>query len=146
MSASSSTRSGRMDTARHRKRRWACSRFSLSMPNNVCSYVSSKLSGKSFKMPRILAGKQRRSLSSWHTIQRNLSHHVGIQFRRVKGSNGLHAVGLFRERIDNQLLIFLSPLPHFLVFADDSIDVVNYILLLSNFIVEGESETGQRLQ
>lgn len=37
-----------MDTARHRKRRWAYSRFSSSMLSNVCPYVSSKVFGKTF--------------------------------------------------------------------------------------------------
>src|SRR5258708_34288852 len=71
-SASSSTRRGRMDTTRHRKSRWAYSRFSLSMPIRVRSYVLSNDSGKSSNTFRILAGKVRHSLSTWQTAQRNL--------------------------------------------------------------------------
>src|SRR5260370_2787612 len=77
-SASSSTRRGRMDTTRHRKSRWAYSRFSSSIPIRVRSYVSSNVFGKSSNTFRILAGKVRHSLSILHTAQRNLQHHVSV--------------------------------------------------------------------
>ena len=78
ISASSSTRRGRMETVRHRRSRWVYSRFSLSTPNSVCSYVSSKLSGRSSSTLRMLAGKVRHSLSIWQTTHRNLQDHVSV--------------------------------------------------------------------
>ena len=78
ISASSWTRRGRMETVRHWKRRWAYSRFSSSMPSSVRLYVSSRLFGKSSKTLRMPAGKQRRSLSIWHTTHRNLCDHVSV--------------------------------------------------------------------
>jgi hypothetical protein len=111
MSASSSTRSGRMDTKRHLNKRCAYSRFSLSMPNNVCSYVSSKLSGRSARALRILAGKLRRSLSTWQTTQRNLCYDVS-NMRHHKHDLSLHAIRISGKRINNKGLVFLSPSPH----------------------------------
>src|ERR1700755_883014 len=75
-SASSSTRRGRIDTARHRNSRWAYSRFSSSMPSKVRPYVSSNVFGKSSNTLVILAGNARHSLSTWQTTQRNLQNHV----------------------------------------------------------------------
>jgi hypothetical protein len=77
-SASSSTRRGRIDTARHRKSLWAYSRFSSSMPSRVRPYVSSNVFGKSSNTLFILAGKVRHSLLAWQTTQRNLHYHVRI--------------------------------------------------------------------
>jgi hypothetical protein len=104
-----------VDTARHRKRRRAYFRFSLSMFSNVRSYVSSKLFGNSSKTLWILAGKLRRSLSIWQTTQRNLPHHVSTRLEAAKVGVGLHPISLLREGIDNQLLVLLPPLLHFLV-------------------------------
>src|SRR6266576_1898523 len=78
ISASSLTRRGRIDTARHRKSRCAYSRFSSSMPSRVRPYVSSNVFGKSSNTLLILAGNVRHSLSTWHTTQRNLHDHVRV--------------------------------------------------------------------
>jgi len=79
ISASSSTRRGRGDSMIHRKSRCAYSRFSSSIPNRVRLYVSSNVFGKSSKTFRMLAGRVRRSLSTWQTIQRNLRDHVSVR-------------------------------------------------------------------
>src|SRR6266567_5629761 len=78
-SASSATRRGRIETARHRKSRCAYSRFSSSMPSRVRLYVSSKVFGKSSNTLLILAGNVRHSLSNWQTTQRNLEDHVRVK-------------------------------------------------------------------
>src|SRR6266852_9286155 len=75
-SASSSTRRGQMDTARHRKSRWAYSRFSSSLPSRVRLYVSSNVFGRSSNTLLILAGNVRHSLSAWQTTKRNLQDHA----------------------------------------------------------------------
>jgi hypothetical protein len=72
-SASSSTRSGQMATTKHWKSRRACCRFSLGIPSNARSYVSSKVVGNSFNALRILEGIHRRKVSSWQNAHRNLS-------------------------------------------------------------------------
>ena len=83
-SASSSTRRGRIETARHRKSRWAYSRFSSSIPSRLRPYVSSNVFGKSSNTLRILAGNVRHSLSTWHTTQRNLRDHVTVNVKPKK--------------------------------------------------------------
>ncbi len=120
MSASSSTRSGRMDTARQRKRRCAYSRFSSSMLDSMCSYVSSKPFGKSFKMLRILAGKLRRSLSIWQTTHRNLGHHVSIMAKReVSKDANAHIPSAFSERVS--ITNCWSSFLHFFIFLSERI-------------------------
>jgi hypothetical protein len=86
ISASSSTRRGRIDTARHRKSRCAYSRFSSSISSSVRPYDSSNVFGKSLNTLRILAGNVRRSLSTWQTTHRNLQHHVSI-YRNAQHEN-----------------------------------------------------------
>ena len=62
----------------------------------------------------MLAGKQRRSLSNWHTTHRNLCDDVSrlVRDRDCERDHNLHAIYILGERIDDQLLIFLSPPPH----------------------------------
>ena len=76
ISASSSTRRGRIDTVRHRNSRRAYSRFSSSIPSRERPYVSSNVFGKSFNRLRMFTGNVQRSLSTWQTTHRNLQDHV----------------------------------------------------------------------
>ncbi len=73
ISASSSTRSGRIAATMHWKSRCAF-RHSLSgMSCKIRSYVSSRLAGNSFRASRILEDMHRRRLSSWKYTHLNLS-------------------------------------------------------------------------
>src|ERR1700761_4651207 len=71
-SASSSTRSGRLATARHCKSRYACSPFALLISFRIRLYVSSSDLGSSSRIRRRLVGKQCRRTSNWQKTHRNL--------------------------------------------------------------------------
>src|ERR1700761_138801 len=49
------------------------------MPFNICSYVSSKLSGNSLRNWRRFGGKQCRSVSNWQNTHLNLYNNVRNQ-------------------------------------------------------------------
>ena len=139
MSANSSTRSGRMDAERHSNKCRACSRFSLSMPDNDRAYVPSKLSGRSARILRILAGKPRRRLSTWQMAYRNLYEMRWVSnLRHYIHNLSLHAMRLLGERIDNQILVIFSPSPHPPVRTDNRLYVRDYILFLSALIMKRE--------
>ena len=71
-SASSSTRSDRTATVRHCNRRCALSFWAWFIPFNIRSYVSSSVSGNSFRYWRRFGGKQCCSTSNWQNTHRNL--------------------------------------------------------------------------
>ena len=75
-SASSSTRSGRAATVRHCNRRCALSFWALFIPFNIRSYVSSRVSGNSFRYWRRFGGKQCRSASNWQNTHLNLHDRI----------------------------------------------------------------------
>ena len=81
-SASSSTRSGRTATVRHCNRRCALSFCALFIPFNIRSYVSSRVSGNSFRYWRMFGGMQCCSASNWQNTHLNLyatvSHDVSF--------------------------------------------------------------------
>jgi len=58
----------------------------------------------------------------------------------------IHSVGPFGERLDDESLILLTPLPYPLVRINDQIDVVCNILLLSALVMEGDVMGGQRIK
>ena len=138
ISASSSTRRGRIDTVRHWKSRCAYSRFSSSIPSSVRLYVSSNVFGKSFNTLRILAGNVRHNLSIWQTTQRNLQYNVSI-YREAKGKGlvyDLHAIRFGGQRMDNKLLVLFFPSPHAPVRVHNRLDVLDYVLLLPDLIMK----------
>ena len=47
-----------------------------------------------------------------------------------------HAVGLLGERLDHQLLIFLTPSPHPHIRADNRADILDDVLLLPSLVVK----------
>src|SRR6266478_2039528 len=111
ISASSSARSGRMDSARHLKRRCACPCLSRGIPSIIRSYVPSKVVGISSKAWWIADGKQRRRAASWQTTQRNLYYHVRTIMTWLS-SDDLHPISILRERPDNRFLVLSLPSPH----------------------------------
>ena len=59
---------------------------------------------------------------------------------------GLHPAGPFCERVDNEILVFRSPPPHLPVGANNRIDIVGNILILSEFVMERRAVDCQGLE
>ena len=132
ISASSSTRRGRIDTVRLRKSRCAYSRFSSSMPSRVRLYVSSNVFGKSFKTPRILAGKQRRSLSTWQMTHRNLQGHVSAYYeasRRKMNYETTYMPSTLSDRVS--MTKFLSSSFHLCMLRSERTTDLMYAIMSS---------------
>jgi len=82
-SASSSTRSGRTAAARQCSNRRACRWLGFLISLSIRSYVSSRLSGNSSRIRRMLGGKQYRRTSNWQNAQRNLFHVLRFAFKQM---------------------------------------------------------------
>src|SRR5712672_29888 len=145
ISASSSTRSGRKDSARHAKRRRAKSWLDPGMPCKMRSYVSSKPSGMLSRARRIAEGKVFIRACSWQTIHRNLYESmraVGLW----KNNDRLHSIGFLTGRTDDHFLVLHPPVAHIPRRVDDRPNIVIYILFLSVFVVKGDSVRSQGFQ
>src|SRR6266702_3388139 len=114
-SASSSTRSGRLATARHCKSRYACSRFALLISFRIRLYVSSSDLGNSSRIRRRLVGKQCRRTSSWQKTHRNLFQNIRQRYDYDKSNMPLHSVCFLCEILNDHILIIVSPSHHSLI-------------------------------
>src|SRR6266702_3165527 len=136
-SASSSTRSGRVATARHCKSRYACSRFALLISFRIRLYVSSNDLGNSSRIRRRLVGKQCRRTSNWQKTQRNLFQNIRQRCDHDESKMPLHSICLLGEILNDRILIIVSPSLHPSIRANDKSNVFVNVLPLSAFVVEG---------
>ena len=56
----------------------------------------------------------------------------------------LHPIGSFRERLDHQLLVFISPSPHLCIRVNHRGNIVDNVLPLSTLVVKGHRTRCQR--
>ena len=56
-----------------------------------------------------------------------------------------HPISSLGERLNNQILILLSPFAHPCVRVYDSADILDNVLLLTGFVVKGHSQRRQGL-
>jgi hypothetical protein len=118
ISASSSTRNGRIDTTRQWNTWSARFMSASSIPSKIRSYVPAKVPGNSSKTCRIRCGRQRRRHSSWQWTHLNLVCRVSFQYA-IKTSQDLHPASSLRECLDHELFIFFSPPPHASIRVND---------------------------
>src|SRR6266581_6682551 len=136
-SASSSTRSGRLATARHCKSRYACSPFTLLISFRIRLYVSSSDLGNSSRVRRRLVGKQCRRTSNWQKTHRNLFENIRRRYGHDEPKMPLHSICFLCQFLNDHILIIVSPSLHLIVRAYNRSDIINNVLLLSAFVVEG---------
>src|SRR6266702_6155685 len=145
-SASSSTRSGRLATARHCKSRYACSRFALLIPFRIRLYFSSSDLGNSSRVRRRLVGKQCRRTSNWQKTHRNLFKNLRQRYNHDESKMPLHSISFLYEILNDRILIIISPSPHLSVRVNDRSNVINNVLLLPTFVIKGYLLSCQRLK
>ena len=114
-SASSSTRSGRIATGRHWKRRYAELSFAFSMLSKICSYATCPGSDE-LRQENYDAGF-RAGRTPIETCLCEPTESITIR-------NCSHAVRSLREGIDHQLLFRGSPLPHLPIRVDDGVHII----------------------
>ena len=93
-SASSSTRSGLKAATRNCNNRCACLWLGPLIPLRMRSYVSSRLSGSSSRIPRTLDGRQYHRTSNWQNAHLNLCQVLRFGYGQV--TTRLHPVRFFR--------------------------------------------------
>src|ERR1700761_1067156 len=57
-----------------------------------------------------------------------------------------HPISSLRKRLNDQILILLSPFAHPCVRVYDSANIIDNVLLLAGFVVEGQPQRRQGLQ
>src|SRR6266702_6240613 len=128
-SASSSTRSGRLATARHCKSRYAYSRFALLISFRIRLYVSSNVLGNSLRIRRRLVGKQCRRTSNWQKTHRNLFRNIRQRRDHDESKMPLHSICFLYEILNDRILIIISPSLHLSIRVIVRSNVINNVLL-----------------
>src|ERR1700761_1252496 len=100
-------------------------------------YVSSSDFGNSRSVRRRFAGKQCRRTSNWQKTHRNLIESMTQRYDHDESKMSLHSIRFSCQCLNDHSPVIVSPSLHPFVRANDTSEVIDDVLLLPDFVMEG---------